>query len=131
YSPHKLERGNLENKTMSKSKLNKLSPQLRRMIEPDNNTFTSGNLSAHIQKSKAPVSEFARRTLNHTNGGSTMQAALWLKNHLKRGGKIMVTLAGALSSFQIGVMLAELIRKNKVHAVSATGANHEESYYRY
>ena len=43
----------------------------------------------------------------------------------------MVTLAGALSSFQIGIMLAELIRKNKVHLVSATGANHEESYYRY
>ena len=42
-----------------------------------------------------------------------------------------MTLAGALSSFQIGVMLAELIRKNKVHLVSATGANHEESYYRY
>jgi len=28
-------------------------------------------------------------------------------------------------------MLAELIRQNKVHLISATGANHEESYYRY
>ena len=36
-----------------------------------------------------------------------------------------------MSSFQVGVLLAELIRQNKVHLVSATGANHEESYYRY
>jgi deoxyhypusine synthase len=69
--------------------------------------------------------------LNHCNGGATLQAALWLNEHLKRGGKLVVTVAGALSSFQIGIMLAELIRKNKVHLVSATGANHEESYYRY
>ena len=60
-----------------------------------------------------------------------MQAALWLKNHLAGGGKLVVTIAGALSSFQIGVMLAELIRKDKVHLISATAANHEESYYRY
>ena len=60
-----------------------------------------------------------------------MQAALWLRDHLKGGGKLVVTVAGALSSFQVGIMLAELIRKNKVHLVSATGANHEESYYRY
>ncbi len=116
---------------MPKNKLSKLSPALRRMIEPDNNQFTSGTLTAHVKNTAKPVSEFAKRTLNHTNGGATMQAALWLKNHLKKGGKIVVTLAGALSSFQIGVMLAELIRKNKVHLVSATGANHEESYYRY
>ena len=77
------------------------------------------------------MSAFAQRTLNHCNGGATLQAALWLKNHLKKGGKIVVTIAGALSSFQVGVMLAELIRQGKVHLVSATGANHEESYYRY
>ena len=92
---------------------------------------TKSGLSAHISKSKTPVSTFAEMTLNHCNGGSTMQAALWLKQHLKNGGKLVVTIAGALSSFQVGIMLAELIRKNKVHLVSATGANHEESYYRY
>lgn len=115
---------------MSKTKFSKLSPGLRKLIEPDTRKST-GALSDTIKKSKNPVSAFAQKTLNHTNGGSTMQAALWLKNHLKNGGKLVVTLAGALSSFQVGVMLAELIRKNKVHLVSATGANHEESYYRY
>jgi deoxyhypusine synthase len=115
---------------MKKSTLNKLSPGLKKLIIPDNYQST-GSLSASIKQASAPISAFAEKTLNHCNGGSTMQAALWLKNHLDNGGKLVVTLAGALSSFQIGVMLAELIRKNKVHLISATGANHEESYYRY
>ena len=115
---------------MKKNKLNKLSSDLNKFIIPDN-TKVSGALSANVKSSSTPISRFAERTLMHCNGGSTMQAALWLKNHLKNGGKLIVTLAGALSSFQVGVMLAELIRKNKVHLVSATGANHEESYYRY
>lgn len=112
-------------------KFNKLSAGLRQFIEPEKNTDTRGALSEHVKKSSTPVTKFAQKTLNHLNGGSTLQAALWLNNHLKNGGKLVVTLAGALSSFQVGVMLAELIRKNKVHLVSATGANHEESYYRY
>src|SRR3989344_3075666 len=116
---------------MDKKKISKLSSGLRAFIEPEKNTDTKGSLSEHVKKSGSQVSKFAAKTLNHLNGGSTLQAALWLKNHLKNGGKIGVTLAGALSRFQGGVKLAELIRKNKVHLVSATGANHEESYYRY
>lgn len=115
---------------MQKTILDKLSPDLRKLIILDNKKST-GRLSQNIKEAFRPVSQYAKLTLNHTNGGAAMEAALWLKNHLKNGGKIMVTLAGALSSFQVGVMLAELIRKNKVHIVSATGANHEESYYRY
>jgi deoxyhypusine synthase len=88
-------------------------------------------LTASVKGRTKPVTSFAERTLHHCNGGATLQAANWLNQHLKRGGKIVVTLAGALSSFQVGIMLAELIRKNKVHLVSTTGANHEESYYRY
>jgi deoxyhypusine synthase len=99
---------------------------------PENSTKRrKGTLSENIKKSRSPVSAFAESTLNHCNGGSTMQAALWLKSHLAKGGKLVVTIAGALSSFQVGIMLAELIRQNKVHLISATGANHEESFYRY
>ncbi|MEK7190221.1 MAG: deoxyhypusine synthase family protein [Patescibacteria group bacterium] len=115
---------------MKTSTLNKLSPGLKKLIILDD-TKAIGTLSANVKKSSRPVGKFAERTLMHCNGGSTMQAALWLKNHLDNGGKLIITLAGGLSSFQVGVMLAELIRKNKVHLVSATGANHEESYYRY
>lgn len=102
-------------------KFNNLSAGLRKFIEPERDKATL----------RTPVAAYAERTLLHTNASATMQAALWLKNHLDKGGKLIVTIAGALSSFQIGVLLAELIRKDKVHLVSATGANHEESYYRY
>jgi len=115
---------------MKKSMLDKLSPGLKKLIVQDD-TRAMGTLSANVKESSTPVSRFAERTLLHCNGGSTMQAALWLKNHLENGGKLVITLAGALSSFEVGVLLAELIRKNKVHLISATGANHEESYYRY
>lgn len=111
-------------------KFSKLSPGLKKYIVTDD-VKTSGTVTKNVQKSKTPVSTFAERTLKHCNGGSTLQSALWLKEHLNKGGKLVVTLAGALSSFEIGVTLAELIRNNKVHLVSATAANHEESYYRY
>ena len=115
-----------------KKKFEKLSPALKKFIVTEApGTAGKGTVSSDVKKSKKPVSAFAERTLLHCNGGSTMQAALWLKNHLDKGGKLVVTIAGALSSFQVGVMLAELIRQNKVHLVSATAANHEESYYRY
>ncbi len=118
---------------MSKAKLSKLSAGLKKMIVPENNTriLSGGTISQAVKKSVSPVSAYAMNTLNHCNAGSTLQAALWLKDHLKKGGKLVVTISGALSSFQVGVMLAELIRQGKVHMISATGANHEESYYRY
>jgi deoxyhypusine synthase len=113
-------------------KFDKLSANLQKLIvtEP-RGTAGTRPISADVKASKKPLSAFAERTLRHCNGGSTLQAALWLKNHLDNGGKLVVTVAGALSSFQVGVTLAELIRKGKVHLVSATAANHEESYYRY
>lgn len=111
-------------------KFTKLSAPLKKHIVEEK-TKTSGTISSAIKKSKTPVTTFAERTLKHCNGGSTLQSALWLKEHLANGGKLVVTIAGALSSFEIGVTLAELIRQGKVHLVSATAANHEESYYRY
>ncbi len=118
---------------MKHESLSALSPALRDLIitESGAGITASGTISSYTKSSKTPVSAFAERTLNHCNGGATLQAALWLKEHLANGGKLVVTISGALSSFQVGVMLAELIRQNKVHLISATAANHEESYYRY
>lgn len=113
-------------------KFTKLSPSLKKyIVEEEGRAHGTGPITELVKGSKTPISTFGELTLKHCNGGSTMQAALWLKDHLKNGGKLVVTIAGALSSFQVGVTLAELIRKGKVHLVSATAANHEESYYRY
>lgn len=55
-----------------------------------------------------------------------MDAARGYEDHLKGGGKMMVTLAGAMSTAELGISLAEMIRQDKVHIISCTGANLEE-----
>jgi len=42
---------------------------------------------------------------------------------------MMVTLAGAMSTAELGVSLAQMIRSGKVHAISCTGANLEEDVF--
>ncbi|MDP3975539.1 MAG: deoxyhypusine synthase family protein [bacterium] len=120
---------------MKKNVFSQLSPEIQKLIVSHEGAgagkTAAGTLSEYVKGSQSPVSALAERTLNHCNGGATYQAAAWLKNHLDQGGKLVITISGALSSFQVGVMLAELIRQDKVHLISATGANHEESYYRY
>ncbi len=49
--------------------------------------------------------------------------------HLRNGGKMLITLAGAMSTAEIGLSLAEMIRQDKVHAISCTGANLEEDVF--
>jgi len=46
--------------------------------------------------------------------------------HLTAGGKMMVTLAGAMSTAELGISLAEMIRQGKIDIISCTGANLEE-----
>jgi deoxyhypusine synthase len=55
-----------------------------------------------------------------------VDAAKGYEQHLMEGGKMMVTLAGAMSTAELGVSLAEMIRQDKVHIISCTGANLEE-----
>jgi deoxyhypusine synthase len=55
-----------------------------------------------------------------------MDAAKGYEKHLHDGGKMMITLAGAMSTGELGLSLAEMIRQDKVQAISCTGANLEE-----
>jgi deoxyhypusine synthase len=118
---------------MKNTKFSSLSPELQKHIiwPADQKTHSKNSLTQDVHQHQHPISKFAERSLQHCNGGATYAAAKWLKQHLADGGKLVVTIAGGLSSFQVGVMLAELIRQDKVHLISATGANHEEAYYRY
>lgn len=79
---------------------------------------------------KTPISNWLVNTKRHCNGGKTVDAGLWLRQHCDNGGKIFLTMSGAGSTFQQGVMIAELIRAGKIAAISVTGANLEESLYR-
>ena len=75
------------------------------------------------------ISEFICRNYRHFNAAALRDAANAYVSHLNDGGQMLVTLAGAMSTAEIGVSLAEMIREGKVHAISCTGANLEEDIF--
>lgn len=72
------------------------------------------------------VSQFMERNYKHFNAAAMMDAAKGYEKHLTDGGKMMITLAGAMSTAELGISLAEMIRQDKVDIISCTGANLEE-----
>jgi deoxyhypusine synthase len=62
----------------------------------------------------------------HFNSATVVDAAKGYEAHLAKGGKMMITLAGAMSTAELGISLAEMIRAGKVDIISCTGANLEE-----
>ena len=77
----------------------------------------------------APVSSFIRHNFRHFNAASLVDAADGYVRHLDAGGSMMITLAGAMSTAELGLSLAEMIRQGKVHAITCTGANLEEDVF--
>jgi deoxyhypusine synthase len=75
------------------------------------------------------ISQFIDKHYRHFNAATLVDAAKAYAAHIKAGGRMMVTLAGAMSTAELGISLAEMIRKGKVHAISCTGANLEEDVY--
>ena len=85
---------------------------------------------AKVDRVKAgSISEFIDRHYRHFNAAVLKDAADAYVAHLDRGGKMMITLAGAMSTAELGVSLAEMIRQDKVHAITCTGANLEEDLF--
>lgn len=72
------------------------------------------------------ISKFIEKYYLHFNAGSLLDAAKGYVKHLQNGGKMMITLAGAMSTAELGKLLSKMIRKNKVSIISCTGANMEE-----
>lgn len=77
----------------------------------------------------APVTEFLRTHYRHFNAATVVEAADAYVELLERGGRMMITLAGAMSTAELGRSLAEMIRRRKVHALTCTGANLEEDLF--
>jgi deoxyhypusine synthase len=75
---------------------------------------------------KGPVSQFIERHFLHFNAAALIDAARAYEEQLTGGGRMMVTLAGAMSTAELGKSLAEMIRQDKIHIISCTGANLEE-----
>jgi deoxyhypusine synthase len=72
------------------------------------------------------ITEFLKEHYKHFNAAALIDASEGYITHLNEGGKMMVTLAGAMSTAELGKSLAEMIRQDKVHIISCTGANLEE-----
>jgi deoxyhypusine synthase len=75
---------------------------------------------------KGPISQFIEKHYLHFNAAALVDAAKGYEEHLLDNGKMMITLAGAMSTAELGKSLAEMIRQDKVHIISCTGANLEE-----
>ena len=75
------------------------------------------------------ITQFVDRYYRHFNAAALKDAARGYQKFIEGGGQMLVSLAGAMSSAEMGVILAEMIRQNKIHAISCTGANLEEDVY--
>lgn len=76
--------------------------------------------------SKGPISQFIEKHYLHFNSAALVDAAKGYEKQLQDGAKMMVTLAGAMSTAELGKIFAEMIRQDKVQIISCTGANLEE-----
>lgn len=76
-----------------------------------------------------PISQFIETHFRHFNAATLVDAAKEYKNKLANGSKMMITLAGAMSTAELGISLAEMIRRDKVHIITCTGANLEEDVF--
>src|SRR5688572_33304999 len=86
-------------------------------------------VNARLARKKGPVSRFIAHNYRHFNAAALLDAAKGYETHLQAGGKMLVTLAGAMSTAELGISLAEMIRRDKVHAIVCTGANLEEDIF--
>ncbi|MGH9382002.1 MAG: deoxyhypusine synthase family protein [Thermoanaerobaculia bacterium] len=75
------------------------------------------------------IREFMREHYRHFNAATVVDASDAYVGHLEDGGRMLVTLAGAMSTAELGRSLAEMIRQEKVHAICCTGANLEEDVF--
>lgn len=78
---------------------------------------------------KGAISKFIEKNFKHFNAAALLDAAEGYKKHLEKNGYMLVTLGGAMSTAELGITLAEMIRKGKVNAISTTGANLEEDVF--
>ena len=75
------------------------------------------------------ISDFIKHHYRHFNSATLLNAAKSYALFLSNGGSMLVTLAGAMSTAELGISLAEMIRRGKLHAICCTGANLEEDLF--
>jgi deoxyhypusine synthase len=75
------------------------------------------------------IKNFLKTNYRHFNAAVVVDAAQGWVNHLESGGKMFFTMAGAMSTAELGITLAQMIREDKIHGICTTGANLEEDVF--
>ena len=75
---------------------------------------------------KGEITKFLEKYFLHFNAAALVDSAKGYQQQLDQGAKMLVSLAGAMSTAELGKIFAQMIRTNKVDIVSCTGANLEE-----
>src|ERR1700722_12663902 len=75
------------------------------------------------------IKAFIKHHYRHFNAAALVDAAEGYIKLLESGGKMFVTMGGAMSTAELGLSLAEMIRQGKVHGITCTGANLEEDVF--
>jgi deoxyhypusine synthase len=75
------------------------------------------------------ITSFIKHNYRHFNAAALVDAAQAYNDHLAAGGKMFVTIGGAMSTAELGISLAEMIRQDKIHGICCTGANLEEDVF--
>ena len=78
---------------------------------------------------KGNISDFLQKHYRHFNAAVVVDAAKAYDEFMSAGNKMMITIAGAMSTAELGISLAEMIRQDKVQAITCTGANLEEDIF--
>jgi deoxyhypusine synthase len=75
------------------------------------------------------ITSFIKHHYRHFNAAALVDAANAYNALLASGGKMFVTIGGAMSTAELGLSLAEMIRQDKIHGICCTGANLEEDVF--
>jgi deoxyhypusine synthase len=88
-----------------------------------------GSDTVTYEQGTGVVRGFMQSNYLHYNSREVVAAAKGYEAHIHAGGRMLVSLAGAMSTARLGKTLARMIREDKVHAISCTGANLEEDLF--
>jgi len=87
------------------------------------------SMSEAVKSKEAVIRDFMKHNYRHFNAAVTVDAAEAWIDLLDNKGKMFFTMAGAMSTAELGISLADMIRQDKIHAICTTGANIEEDIF--
>ena len=76
-----------------------------------------------------PVKNFLKHQYRHFNARTLVEASQAWVDQLAAGNRMFLTMAGAMSTAELGLTVADLIREEKIHGICCTGANLEEDLF--